>query len=480
MDAPTPEWYIQAEATMWSWGLLGLACSNPPDASSDPNDRDTEPPPDETAPDTTAPIEFVGAVPRNVIIVTVDTMRWDHIGRYAGTSRTPRLDEFLAESVVLDSHRACSNWTGPAMVCLTTGKTSAAAGFWPLSTDPAVPDAPPLDWETFASRVTDAGWSTALLTANYTYGPGTGIHKGYVTVQSDQWIVGDQLSENALDAAGVLLADPTTPWLLHVHYADPHGPYCPPPEYLETEGLPDFDGDLCTDFEDLRIEYWSQTTEWKAAYAAWATAYYAGEIAYWDVAFGKLIDGLEVMGALDDTLVLFATDHGEQLGERNAWGHGILMGPEETRAGAALWARNLPPVAWTGTTFHSDVAATLYDLYGVTSTEPLEGVFIGTAASDRAVPIWNIGSGIRFSEYADEWGGTAEAYLSVVRGDLQLEYDWEGNRALYDLATDPNATTNVYDPTRPEVIEMWTTMSEAILDISSVFVNLSDPVDPQP
>jgi arylsulfatase A-like enzyme len=251
-------------------------------------------------------------------------------------------------------------------------------------------------------------------------------------------------------------------------------------ELLQTDELPPFKSSVCAEFAELKKIYWDQPPEWKLAFAAWMSEYYRAEIAGWDATFGALLDELDTMGALDDTLVVFATDHGEQLGERNAFGHGMLLGPEETRATAAFWAKSLTPASWSGVTVHADIAATLFDLYGLAPSTPLEGVVAGTAPDTRAVPIWNVGSGLGAGDYAEHWNGTAGLYLSVVRGDLQLNYDWDGNRAFYRLDTDPAGVIDVYDGRDTDVIALWETMGALVTELAGYFPEMSDPVAPTP
>jgi arylsulfatase A-like enzyme len=474
------------------WFAFALSCT-PTDNGSPPPDDDGPPTEDTDTADPDLPlIEFPAGVPTNVLIISVDTARRDYFGRYAALiagegavlppSNTPNLDAFLAEAVTLDAHRSCSNWTGPSMSCVVSGRTAAAAGFWPKSQqEAAIDERPPADWETIASRFAAEGFRTTLHTGNAFFGPLTGLDHGFDEATVHNSAPDLQIATFALDTAADLLAS-GDPWLLHVHFMDPHGPYCPPTELLETGDLPPFDGgDMCEEFEEMRMVYWEMDDAWQQAYAAWTTEYYRAEVAAWDAAFGELVDGLDALGALDDTLVMFTTDHGEQLGDRSAFGHGILLGPEETGAAAAFWAKDLAPVAWTETTYHPDLAATLFALHGFAPAVPFEGAVLGTAPSDRAIAIWNLGSGLKFEdEFAAEWGGEADMYISIVRGDVQLDYDWLGRRALYHLDTDPLARVDVYDPTDPDVLDLWPILTDTIADVASYFPLLPDPVATEP
>ena len=150
------------------------------------------------------------------------------------------------------------------------------------------------------------------------------------------------------------------------------------------------------------------------------------------------------------------------------------------RAIGAFSSKSLVPATWTGTTFHSDLAATLLDLYGLEPSAPLEGQMVGSAPPDRVVPIWNLWSGIGADEFAVNWGGTADVYLSVVRGDLQMNYDWDGNRALYHLDTDPQGLIDVYEASDPDVVALWTSMGALVEEVRGYYPLFGDPVNPAP
>ncbi len=75
---------------------------------------------------------------------------------------------------------------------------------------------------------------------------------------------------------------------------------------------------------------------------------------------------------------------------------------------------------------------------------------------------------------------SSDVYLSVVRGDLQMNYDWDGNRALYHLDTDPQGLIDVYEASDPDVVALWTSMGALVEEVRGYYPLFGDPVNPAP
>jgi hypothetical protein len=117
--------------------------------------------------------------------------------------------------------------------------------------------------------------------------------------------------------------------------------------------------------------------------------------------------------------------------ERGVIDHGFRLFAEENRAAAAFWARSLPPLAWTGPTLHTDLAATLFALYGLDATA-VSGVPLGEAPADRVRRL--------FAYSTADYG---PPQLAVVREDRVLHEAFDGARSLYRLDVDPAELVDV-------------------------------------
>lgn len=409
------------------------------------------------------PLAFAdGRVPTNLLMISLDTTRRDRIGHLAQLDTTPFLDGLLAGGVVLEDHRSCSNWTAPSMICATTGRTPLELGFWPGSGDPEVAGIS-AELPSLARTMSRAGWQTQLITANPifsdTYGAGDGFDEATVLDFADAHDVLDR----SLPRAAQLLGE--QPWYLHLHFFDPHRPYCPPPDYRdEVRALPALGFDVCTELQAATAALEARDAAYRALLIEHVDAMYRGELRYLDDVLAQLWDELGGMGVLDDTLVVFLTDHGEQLLERGVFDHGFELHAEENRAMAGLWARALAPSRWRGPTLHQDLAATLFELYDLDPGEPVSGIPLGQAPDDRAVAVM---------AYSQVDAGAVQ--LSAVQGDRQLHTTWDGAHELYELDTDPTEQLDVYRPDHPGVEVLWSALQPTIDQVVDTWPHLGAP-----
>lgn len=367
-------------------------------------------------------------------------------------------------------HRSCSNWTGPSMTCVTSGRTPMENGFWPWTSDPEVRGYPEPGYglDTLPGRFTAEGWATTLVTANGVFSLDLYTSAGFQKEVRVDWQPAPQVTDAAMEALDELQAA-GRPWYLHVHYIDPHGTYCAPEELIaqESAGLPDVGlsrSEWCDDsYGAPDAVYWSGDAEERAVLVAWLEAQYRAELRYWDTEFGRLWGELERRGALEDTLVGFVTDHGQQFYERGGHGHGLYLGAEENRSTAWFWARNLAPATVQQTTFHPDVPATLYPLFGVRPTIPQTGHPVGDAPRDRAIHAINA-----WDPYSIQ--------LLVARDDFELVYDWSsGGRAFHRLDRDPTGLTDSYAPRDPDVEAMEEELETWIDTVRTEWPHLPPP-----
>lgn len=414
-----------------------------------------------------SPLVFTGSVPRNLLIVSLDTMRRDYVGYFTGKSTTPFLDELMGESVVLADHRSCSSWTGPSQICATTGRTPFRMGFWPDSGDSKVPNTPST-LDTIAAALQADGFATSLVSSNPWYFGYGGVSTGFDAVVLNSGLPAPSVASKAIIQANKVYAG-TDPWYFHVHFFDPHEPYIPPSSYLaELRALPPIGYDVTLSSEVIAVaSAWSRRpVTWQVLASKHLDAVYRAEVAYWDDEFEKFWDKLDAGGLLDDTLVVFWTDHGQQHMEHGWVHHGVALYAEENRSTGFFWAKNLAPQDWTGPTTHVDLATTILDLYGQ-DVSALEGYPLGQRPESEA----------RWHMLHWSWD---QANLAVDRGGKQLHYDWDGNKGFYDLTTDPTQTTNLYDSTDPDVVDLWTDMDALVREVRTSWSHLGMPTDAGP
>lgn len=444
---------------MLSLALLG--CREAPDPAPG-----TEVAPTSTS--TPSPLVFAGGrTPTNLLGISLDTTRRDRLGRFSGRAdTTPFLDARLAEAFVLEDHRSCSNWTAPSVLCATTGASPLELDFWPGSGDPEV-DASRNGLDTLARALGKAGYDTTLVTGNRVFSDDLDTAQGFDTQIVRDYEPAPVVADVARERAATLVAD-GGPWYLHLHFMDPHRPYCPPIEYRgDLDALPDIGVDVCLALDVGTDRYPDEDAAWQQALLDRVDVVYRGELRYFDDVLGGLWADLDAMGALDDTLIVFFTDHGEQHMERGVIDHGFRLHAEENRATAAFWSKDVEPVAWTGPTLHTDLAVTLFALYGLETPNDATGVPLGQAPTERAR---------RLVAYSTVDYGPPQ--LAVVRGDRSLHYAWDGARSFHHLDADPGELVDVWADGDPELDALWEEMDVYVADVARTWRHLDAPTPP--
>ena len=425
---------------MWT-PLLLLACSggsqSPADIASLPI-TDTFP-------------AFHGSVPKNLLIISMDTLRRDKMARYGNTSGiTPFLDELASEGVALDHHQSCSNWTLPGVLCAESGRSPLDWGFVPLLVDEyEVPERPHL-----ATWLNDAGYTT-ILEASNGWVLNNGASYGYDFAERPDGSAAKYIYANGKNALEGYLAAGTDHWMVHLHVKEPHVAYDPPDEYLA--GLDDLEPihwDLTQFSDHYSAVHTLQTTseDDRDLILQHMLVRYEGEIRYLDDQLRDAFTDLDEAGLLDDTLVVFWTDHGEQFMEHGEQTHAYPLYSQENDGIAFFWSKNIVPGSWTGRTVHQDIAPTILQLLGLDMPPEVTGIPVGEAAADR--PIFG---------FTRARAGTIQA---VTVGDMKLHYFWSDEHVeLYDRAIDPPELVDLYDsdnPDDPTVAELWTELEPRV------------------
>ena len=413
------------------------------------------------APVEVALLAFAGDTPPNVLVLSVDTLRRDTVGRYAGTTDTPFVDGLLSEAVVLDDHGGCSNWTAPSFHCLYTGARPLELGFVVESGDDAVPGSP-RRLDTLPEAFADAGFTGRLVTSNPWLEPVSGwpLGQGFEVVETRAFASGAAITDVGLGLSEGL----PEPWLLQVHYLDPHEPYDAPEAFREPVDPVAYDLNDPADIQRLEGDWFTLSATDRAGIQAWAQAEYRAEVRSWDHELARLWQGLDERGLLDDALVLLVSDHGQQHLERGRWAHGHHLHQEETAALAGFWARGLSPAVWSAPTTHQDLAVTLAALYGL-SLPDATGLPVGTAPADRPRTM--------FHYRLQETGADGVPRHSVETDAWRLSYTWDGVTRLHDRVADPREETDLLETADPAVLApLWDLMADDLAAAEALLPHL--------
>jgi arylsulfatase A-like enzyme len=424
----------------------------------------------------TAALVFEGAPPTNLIVLSVDTMRRDHLSRYdpLGRDLTPFLAARMAEGVAVDDWMHCANWTIASSTCLAAGRSAIDLAAevdmvpvlpWNLLVPRSVP--PHVD---LASTLTAAGFDTRLYTANSWFGPAEGAVPGFTRVDDPGHVDTSTLAFRAL--ADLADHPPTTPFYVHLHSFEPHDPYAPP-ERLRDPTLPPPPVPIDTSGQQR-----AAAEAWDAFDAAEQSALlanlrdrYQGDVRWYDEQLAALWGRLDDADLLDDALVVFHSDHGEGFHDDHAYfGHGGTLYAEENAGFVAFWARNLVPGATATPAVGADLAPSILTALGQAVPAAMTGVPLGTAPVDR----------VRTAFTAGRLGPIGAARK---RQDLMM-FRWlvtDEPVLRCDLAADPGCRTNLYRPDAVQPIdrELWAALEAEARAVADV-VRRDDPRHPEP
>ena len=442
--------------------------STPPGGDTDTSEPGTSACSPIDGPGEQEPLIPVLGADTNLLILSIDTLRKDRVGRYTDLDTTPFLDGWLADSLVLEEHRSCSDWTAPSMLCAFTGTTPTEAGYEPhAGTDTILVDLPS-NLETLTSWLVESNRVPAVVTANAVVAE---MHPADVDPRAVTLL--DREPASTIVDTGLVVLESLqrlgTPWFLQLHFNDPHSPYDPPPEYLDgLDGLPESPVDLTDEsaIVALASDPSSLGEQELALVVQHAEVRYQGEVRYLDDQLKRLWGELEGLGIPQDTLVVLLSDHGEQFFEHDSFTHGMTLHLEEVDAIAAIRAPGLEPGVWEGPTAHQDLAPTILTALGLASPAGVTAPVLGTAAADR--------SRHGFRQYRE-----VPPLHVLTRGTHRLFYDWTGERSYHDLAVDPLEQVDSYDSENTEVLCLWEQLTPWI-ERAQQFMGDYTPVAPSP
>jgi arylsulfatase A-like enzyme len=397
--------------------------------------------------------------PRNLIVISIDTLRQDALGHYSADADTPFLDTLADQALVLEDHRSCASWTLPSMTCFFSGQGLLELGYEPesrLGPESGIP----ADFAGLPQWLADAGYQTALVPTNAFVSDKVPLANGFQDVLRPDDHDEPGTARAVVDLATEWLDD--HPWsadgppsYLHLHRLDAHHPYTPPED--QTVPFPDDLPVTLDDLEDmdaLERQLGTLDRDEQRLVTDYLKALYTAEIRSMDDQLARLWDTLDEQGRLDDTLVLVFADHGEGFNEHGHLEHGDSLFGELTQVPALFWARGLEGRDWHGPTTHADLAPTVLSILGEQEELDASGYPVGAAPLDR----------IRFSLR------TMKGAKSQVAADLNdhvLHYNWSGELALHDLESDPQEQVDVYSHDDPLSQRLWGSVADAVAEMST-------------
>jgi arylsulfatase A-like enzyme/Flp pilus assembly protein TadD len=386
---------------------------------------------------TLAPLSRAAAKPQpNIVVITIDTLRADHLGCYGYKAiHTPNVDALAADSVRFERAYTPVPVTLPAHTAIFTGTYPTLSGMHDFSGNKLSPNQP-----TLASVLKQQGYITGAVVGSAVLDSRFGLNQGF-DFYYDHFDF-NRLQESNLEEMerpGNVVADVTLDWLaqnyktnffLWMHLYDPHFPYRPPAPYSD--------------------EYKDRL--------------YDGEIAFADAQVGRLIAFLKAKDLYRNTIIVLTGDHGESLGEHDEKTHGFFIYNATLHVPVLI---RLPGSA-TSPRVLSDVVS-LVDLMPTVLTA-LKITVPAQVQGRSLLPLMTPKAGESSrSIYAETFLPRLHFNWSELRSVETEKYQFieAPKPELYDLSRDPNETQNLYADKKAVAGELQARLSAMVRQYSA-------------
>jgi arylsulfatase A-like enzyme/Tfp pilus assembly protein PilF len=383
----------------------------------------------------------------NVLLITLDTTRWDRVGAYGDrTAATPNLDRLAGEGVLFEQAISPAPLTLPAHSTIFTGLLPPKHGVRDNGGYVLDPK-----HATLAAALKESGRQTGAFVGAFVLDRKFGLDAGFDTYY-DKFDLSKRRSVSlaSISRRAGQVVDNAMPWLEEhssrpffawLHFYDAHSPYEPP--------------------EPFRSRFPDRP--------------YAGEIAYVDFQIGRVLQWLDTRQLSERTIVIVIGDHGESLNEHGEGTHGLFIYESTTRVPFIVRTpySRVQPRRVPGVVRSEDVMPTVLELVGRQPREAVDGrslvPMLTGAANDLNLDAYSE------SLYARNHYGWSE--LRALRAG-RFKYIATTRPELYDLERDPEERKNVIDERRP----LADRMAQELQRVATEAPGLSggpSPVDPE-
>ena len=404
----------------------------------------------------TSAVHTVSAPPGapNVLIMLIDTLRADHMGCYGYQRNTsPNMDRIAAGGIRMERAYATAPWTPPSITTIFSSlypdthhvqKHSVfygTTGIKDLQGDVVVDGI-----HTLAESFSSNGYQTAAFVCNPWITKKEGFDQGFQLFDEELSKVQPVPPAAAINRKALVFfdkqRDPDRPYMVYLHYMDVHGPYNAPDQFRKpfvdevratprTVSMPPEERGRPGKLKNIegrtvrkdpllvdRPEYW--------------TALYDAGVAHFDAQFSQLYQALQQRGALENTILVIVSDHGEELYDHGGWDHGFNLFDHQLYVPLIFSA---PGILAEGKAVRQivglvDLMPTVLDLCSLAAPEGMQGrsfadVLRGAPESAETTAF---AEGVKRNQFTKAW----------YENNYKLLYHTKSGRAtLYDLQLDP-------------------------------------------
>ena len=421
----------------------------------------------------------------NILLITIDSLRADHLGCYGYHRDTsPRMDALAEEGALVEQFICSGIPTHVSYTNLYTGQHPITHGIVAHAGKNTLSREAPFLSELFM----EAGYLTCavdnMMRGRMWFGRGYEFYiDSSISLPLVLNVTCEDISRRAIQWLRTYADE--QPFFLFLHYWDPHSPYVPPQPYRHLYYQGDPNDPHIHDLEPwwnhpyssgaISRDTWARTAKGPITDPAYIEALYDQEIRYNDDGVATLLTALDDLGLADNTLVILVADHGESMDEHNIFyeHHGLYESTLRVPF-MARWPGRIPAGRRLPQTFtHMDIAPTVLEAADLPIPREMDGrSFLKQLTGEAQGGGYNRIISLECSWQA-KWGLRTDRYKFI----LAREPDLYGTpmRELYDLAADPHESHNLVDEQPEHAAQM-----EAELEawIASRLDKLGKTVDP--
>ena len=404
----------------------------------------------------------------NVLLITIDTLRADHLTCYGYDRPTsPRIDAFADEALLFEQVCCQSSQTLPSHASILIGTNPRTHKV--ISHESFADE----DLTTLAEMLKRRGYRTGAFISSHALDSKYGLHQGfdkYWEVHKEFTVPERQIQKIQEQSA---TTDAVIDWIgeaagseffLWVHWFDPHRPYDPPSRYLG-EFAGGYAG-LATSDPDFIMKVWRERIELAPEDVSHLVGRYDGEVAFTDVQVGRVLDDLAARGLLENTMVIITSDHGEILYEHEYYfGHDIGLYDECIMIPLVM---HLPGHGESGTRIGPlvqslDILPTVLEALGIQPPGYLEGKSLLPliAGSGESTLTHAFSETFPFPEKSPPRHAVRTAGAKLIWKETETD---TLTREYYDLVRDPGETTNLYSPGFGPAVRLDSVLSRYVAD----------------
>ena len=385
-------------------------------------------------------------IPQGIILISIDTLRADHLGIYGYHRDTsPQIDALAKESIVFENAVVQSPWTLPSHMSIMTSLYPASHGV--LKRNNYLAD----EHVTLAELLREKGYTTAafadgaFMKGVYGFKQGFDIYDGDTTIgiehilpKAQQW-----LEENK-----------ASPFFLFIHCYDVHDPYAPPPPYDTIFHDFTYTGNFIPTTKNLQTVAW-EGMEVKDEDLRHIEALYDGGIRYTDEKIGEFLSYLQAAGLKENTLIIITSDHGEEFQEHGSFLHWQIYSRPNLHVPLIMHIPGYPrkEIRIEELVQSIDILPTILDSARLPPHPSAQGRSLLPLAKRNSTflrrSLWRLfrpfsnDEKVAFAEHT-KTRGERKQYYSLITDDYQIIYSiLPPSVELYHLKEDPLAQKNI-------------------------------------